>query len=226
MGDNGYAPEAEWEKSRYVVERLNKKPFFDEPTPENRNGSWMGRRIIGRDVRINGGVYLGGGSREAIVVDDNKQEALRQAYDHVVNRIKAQGGDFKRLALREVFDYVKQVMPYSQDAVDNVARTYDVKPDGKVGLGRYVENRGGVCRHQALLCGYLLERLVEEGKLAGKVSVDRNFVRGQGGHAWCRYTNSKGEAFILDVAQDYAGKLFDIKESNHRWVYQRPEDKL
>ncbi|EKD64692.1 MAG: hypothetical protein ACD_50C00323G0007, partial [uncultured bacterium] len=75
---------------------------------------------------------------------------------------------------------------------------------------------------QALLAGYLLEKLTQEGILGGKVSVDRNFIEGRGGHAWVRYTNSREEVFILDPAQDYKGTLKDAPKNG--WDYRRPED--
>ncbi len=76
----------------------------------------------------------------------------------------------------------------------------------------------------SLLTGYLLERLSKDGLVGGKVSVDRNYVQGLGGHAWVRYTNSGGEVFILDSAQGYIGRLDEMDESQKRWFYERPED--
>lgn len=69
-----------FDKTSDMIYRLRDNPFFEEATPESRNGIWQGRNIIGRDVPINGGVYLGGGAREAIVVDDNKQPRLDNIY--------------------------------------------------------------------------------------------------------------------------------------------------
>ena len=83
----------------------------------------------------------------------------------------------------------------------------------------------GVCRHQALLCGYLLEKLIKDERISGKVSVDRNFVEGLGGHAWARYTTDRGKVYILDVAQNYKGCLGDMTKKQSRWFYERPEDK-
>ncbi len=225
MGLDNSLAEVEFNKTHLVQERLMNNPFFEKATAENRNGRWQDRNIIGRDVAINGGVYLGGGSREAIVVDDEKQPELKKAYGQLKARIEALGGDYKNNALNEVFQYVRDVMPYSQDIVDQVAANFHLEPDQKVGLARYLERGGGVCRHQALMCGYLLEKLKSDGYISGQVSVDRNFIPDLRGHAWTRYTNSRGEVFILDVAQNYIGPLKDITKEKYRWVYERPGDK-
>lgn len=89
-------------------------------------------------------------------------------------------------------------------------------------MDSYIIAGGGVCRHQALLGAYLLEKLIRDGKIGGKVSIDRNSVQ-NAGHAWIRYTNSKGKVFIIDQAQKYIGLLNDT-DKNGRWFYERPED--
>ena len=58
----------------------------------------------------------------------------------------------------------------------------------------------------ALTCGVILEKLIEEGVMEGRVSVDRKTMKKQG-HAWCRYKGPDGAVFIIDVAQRYCGKL-------------------
>jgi hypothetical protein len=58
----------------------------------------------------------------------------------------------------------------------------------------------------ALTCGVIIEMLIKEGSVEGKVSVDRKTFK-RGGHAWCRYKGPDGTVFIIDVAQRYCGKL-------------------
>ncbi|KKT64107.1 MAG: hypothetical protein UW58_C0050G0002 [Candidatus Collierbacteria bacterium GW2011_GWC2_44_30] len=214
-----------FEKTFLMLERLQDSPFFEESTPENRYGMWQGRKIIGRDVAINGGVYLGGGVREAIVIDDEKQPELEELYQKLLLDIGDNGGDFKSYALRAVFDLVSKTLPYSSKGVEKIFQDTGAIPDQKIALSKYLRRGVGECRHQALLCGYLLERLVKEEYLAGKVSIDRNFVEGRGGHAWARYTTRDGRVVILDVAQNYLGYLKDMKVKNRKWFYERPGDK-
>lgn len=211
----------EWNKTVLVQERLRGGSFFEEPSRESRYGKWQGRNIIGRDCPVNGGVYLGGGEREAVVVDDKKQPELVTAYQELLKRRKAaepKGEIFKSGVLSEVFNLTKELLPYSDRIVAQV--TGGLQPDQKISLSSFLKSKGGVCRHQALLAAYLLEKLKSDGLVNGNVSVDRNYVSGQGGHAWVRYVNSVGEIFVIDPAQNFIGKIDEAGED--QWFYKRP----
>lgn len=223
---NPQGNEVRWNKTDIVEQRLRaQKAFYEEKdTPTGKRKFFEGRPTISRDKSINGGVYLGSSAREAIVVDDEKDEALDRIYQELIMRRKAaqtQGIDFKDGILTEVWDLVKLVMPYNENKVNSILNQL-TRPDEKVYLSSFIG--GGVCRHQALLASYLLERLIKEKYIHGKVSVDRNEIKNEGGHAWCRYTNSAKEVFILDAAQNYIGRLDDMTRANNRWFYERPED--
>lgn len=217
--------EAQWRKTSFAIERVKTSGFYEEKGLLRKEKFYQGRPVIGRDTKINGGVYLGGGAREAIVVDDTKYDELNQVFQALIRRRKEameQGESFKQSLLGEVWYLVKEVMPFNQEFVEEFLKSLP-EPDTKVSLTAYI-GEGGVCRHQALLTGYLLERLKREGLVKGQVSVDRNAVKDRGGHAWVRYTNSAGEVFILDPAQDYIGRLAEMDGDNQRWFYERPED--
>jgi len=212
---------ADWRKTVLVQDRLKNSAFYEEGSRESRHGKWQGRDIIGRDCPINGGVYLGGDEREAVVVDDKKQPELIAAYQELVKRRKfkeQQGRSFKDGVLREVFDLTKELLPYSDVVVDKV--TDGLQPDEKISLSSFLLNKGGVCRHQALLVAYLLEKLKVDGYVSGRVSIDRNYIPGKGGHAWVRYVNSAGEIFIIDPAQNFIGRIEEV--GGGQWFYERP----
>jgi hypothetical protein len=218
------AQENSWDKTSIGIDRVKKTDFYEEKGIIRKEKIFKGRPIIGRDKKINGGVYLGAGSREAIVVDDQKDQALEKIYQELLRRRKnklLEEKSFKDGLLTEIWQLVSQVMPYDSQRVNEITSRL-TKPDSKIYLSAFLE--GGVCRHQALLTGYLLEKLSTEGFLGGKVSIDRNFVKGKGGHAWVRYTNSKGNVFILDSAKQYIGRLDKISDEKKRWFYERPED--
>lgn len=194
------------------------------------------RPTIGRDTAISGGVYEGRYGGEAIVVDADKYPALNAALEEVKTRITSADGTInKHLALTAVFKYVSEHMKYSKPAVRTIFETRARGVDGtKVALDVYINAGVGVCRHQALFAGALFEGLVKEGILSGRVSVDRNRVKHDNddeydGHAWTRYTNSAGEVFIIDVAQERVGPLESFmaaRRSGDRrvWDYGREED--
>ena len=216
--------EADWRKTRFAEQRVKNTGFYEEKGITRKEKFFQGRPIIGRDRKINGGVYLGAGEREAVVVDDKKDQAIGRVFQELIKRrreAEARGRGFKDGILEEVWRLVGQVIPYSDQQVENIVSRLP-GPDSKVYLSSFIG--GGVCRHQALLTGYLLERLSEAGLVGGKVSIDRNHVLGEGGHAWVRYTNSDGDVFILDSAQQYIGRLDEMPDKRDRWFYERPED--
>lgn len=213
----------EWNNTRLVEERLERTGFYEGKGILRREKFFQGRFIISRDKPINGGVYLGGAEREAIVVDDQKDPYLNTVFEEVIRRrqlAQSQGKDFKDGLLETVWELVNEVMPYDVKRVIQIIKAL-LGPDKKIYLSSFIG--GGICRHQALLTGYLLEKLAREGLIGGRVSIDRNFVPGKGGHAWVRYENSVGEVYILDSTLYYIGGLKDMSEG--RWFYERPEDK-
>lgn len=183
---------------------------------------YQGRRIIHRDSSIDGGVYLGEGQREAIIVD-SIDPRVRNLYELAKNRAMIDGILIKDKLLRIVYDAVAETMPrQDDDAVKKLVLREGLENDSKVSLGVFLEEGVGVCRHDALACAVLLELFKRDGLIQGKASVDRNSMC-FGGHAWCRYTNSGDERWILDVRQGYMGRLEDSLAEN-KWAYQRPDD--
>lgn len=230
--ENTQAPKGDfgnvyWDKTKLAEKRAKNSPLYEEPDEEARHGYFKGRKIIGRDTPINKGVYIGGGKREAIVIDDSKDAQLKIAYHElqsIMDKIVAFGEKYKKNVLDEVFGLAKLKLPYNNEAVNLIFKKYELTEDTKINLGIYIAEGGGVCRHQALLAGYLLEKLKADGMINGTASIDRNYTKGLGGHAWVRYTNSKGYIYIIDPAQNFIGSLEEA-EMRGKWDYKRPEDK-
>lgn len=214
---------ADWDKTKAMRARLER-----EHKIERRNGVdyYQGRRIIHRDSPIDGGVYLGQGPREAIVVDFQKGEQLKRLYEESKAKAASMsptGRIEQGLVLRAVYETVLKAMPKGdEESVKKLIEDWNVGSDRKILLDNFLERGEGVCRHTALACGALLERFKKEGYIQGKVGVDRNEDKA-GGHAWCRYTSPKGMKIILDPAQQYFG-LLKQSPQKAKWKYERPED--
>ncbi len=185
---------------------------------------YLGRRIISRETPINGGIHFRDPKEEIIVVDDEEDQRLLQAYQILLREL----GDLQTKPLTTtnliatIKSFVQFRMPYNKARVEGIVARLP-KDNPSVKLSDYIN--GGVCRHQALLTAYLLEKLISEKKIEGKVSVDRNRKKGKVGHAWARYTDSEGTIFILDPARNYYGLLEAAKDNENSWPYLRPEDK-
>ena len=230
----GNSKEASWDYTR-MVKDIVPLEFTEEQQPDGR---WQrveyfqGRRIIGRDTPIDKGVYMVAGTGEAIVVDSKKYPVLEEEYQKLLRKLLTQskqtGHPVHTFALRQAYQTTAELLPYDLPGVEQLLRKMGVPEKSntpqKVDLSVFVQNRVGVCRHQALLAGLFLEKLHDGGHLLGKPSVDRNWVPGQGGHAWVRYTNREGQIFIIDPAMKYIGSLSDVKTGT-QWFYKRPEDK-
>jgi hypothetical protein len=217
----------EWDKTHNAEQHALDRGLLEEKG-ESGSGEkfYLGRPVISRDTPINGGVYIGVG-REAIVVDDSKEGALLQSmYAEFMDQHAPTPENFKKGVMGAVFQYVRDKLPYDQDKVDKIAEQEGANAGKKISLTTYIKEGGGVCRHQALLCGYLIERLTKDeslgaNRLGGKVSVDRNYIPGVGGHAWVRYVNSAGIISIIDPAQGFIGTLEESKKVAG-WSYDRP----
>jgi hypothetical protein len=225
----GETPEAEWSKTLLLKQRLRGNPLYEEPYGRERIGRFAGRQIIARDIPINGGVYLGSGQREAIVVDDQKYpQELDQVYQRLRRKMKQGKGSGKN-----IFDYVNEVSKEAlggsqnqadvEKKVDQLVESITKKygPDTKVALNNFIRESAGLCRHRSLLAGYLIERLVKEGVLRGKVSIDRNYLPDRGGHAWVRWEGEgRNQVIIIDPSLNYVGR---IENAPKTWDYKRPK---
>lgn len=214
---------AEWKGTQYALDyakHLEKLGIMPPQQPE----MYQGRPIITRDSpRINGGVYFINGF-EALVVDDTKDAKIKAVYEEVVaevQKLKLTGFQYEKRVLKIVKQVVTRVMPY--DYGDTRAEKYHqlYGDNRKLLLGLFIG--AGVCRHQALLAGYVIEKLIEQNILTGKVSVDRNWLQNDPtGHAWTRYVTQREEVYIVDVAQNYFGKLSMWIRT--QWPYARPDE--
>lgn len=236
-----------WGKTNIMLER---KEADDEIDWINGEPHFQGRHIIQRDSDIDGGVYLGGGKREAIVVDVEEYGELERMYEDAKDMTRGRDGRVNRhKALKAAFNVARDELEPSEAQLNRLVNRYGditdedidkkedmrsptylvgkinedwgVENDRKVPLDEYIKEGVGVCRHRALATGAVIEQFQEDGHLTGEVSVDRN-ARGVSGHAWVRYENSTGDIYILDPMQDVAAPLEETEDEY--WNYERPED--
>ena len=185
---------------------------------------FQGRHIICRDSPVDKGVYLGGGQREAVVVDSEKYPALKALYNKAKQKATLIGVVQKDLILDSVYETVSEAMSGSEADVEDFIFQLNIAKDKKVTLDMFIEQGIGLCRHQALACAAILELFKKDGIIRGRASVDRNYVENWGSHSWCRYTNSLGYIYILDAALKNIGLIDDVSgpPEKGKWPYKRP----
>lgn len=195
---------------------------------------WQEKEVIERDTRINGGVYLfskdGKTLREALVVDDERSPELKAIHDEVRKRMVQEsikrGVPQKNLAFSVISGVLNEVMPYFDGVIEATEALTDKFVGQEMDIGENIRNHAGVCRHKALIGAYVMERLIDEGVLKGRVSVDRSCDPvTKKGHAWIRYTSASEEVFIFDPAKDFIGTLRQGMAEGG-WDYRRPTDKI
>lgn len=209
-----------------LVQRLHASGQLQQSSePDAPFGWYHGWRIIGALTRIDGGIYLGRRPREAIVVDMRRPgSALRQLYQQWLESLqRGLGDDAVRADLRthlaaRVAELVAAYMPYDEQVVRRLDARGLLQPDQPIDLDVFLRERGGVCRHQVCMVGALLERLVDEGWLQGRVSLERKHVPGWFSHAWVRFDDGDGREWILDPAQQRYGHLSGF-EAEARVLY-------
>jgi hypothetical protein len=211
----------------------NKAPTLQGPLYEESgdsipaNGSLNGRHVIAQDTLINGGMYLGAAGREIIIVDDSRdQRRYDQVYNSALKGIYETAEaepDFGVLSkvLIPTYTAVRRAIPYNEVGVDQLTLGY---PNYRMDLAKFIMRRTGIVRHQALLTGYILERMIDEGELMSEdnVSIDRSVSSDGGGHAWVRYTASDGSPYIIDPALSLVRSYGQTTDAP--WEYGRPDE--
>lgn len=221
--ENDELPSARWDRTARALDRVRWQLGTMFLEGYGRIESYKGRHVIGRDRPIVEGVYLGAHEREAIVVSEN-DGILPRLYAELVARIDGLANPRdEESVITTVHKLVRYYLPKGMAATDAVINEFlpSGDHDRKIGLTVFIERRAGVCRHRALLAGYFIEKLIKDGHLNGRVSVDRSETD-EGGHAWARFASGvTGKIFIVDAGLDVHGELFSIEQ---RWSYRRPDD--
>lgn len=209
----------------YGVERVRNKGHFAEKKDTAPYGFYQNYPILGRNSKqIEGGVYLGGSAREAIVVDHGSQ-SVNQQIDGVKNHLQSAIDNKAPLSTPDILRFVNRtvetLMAYDADKVREISSHY--KGDKLVDLSTFVHAGVGVCRHQGLFAAMIMERLITDGYLHGTTGIERNTIKDSdngGTHAWAVYREGDS-TYIIDPAQSFVGTKTQARHEK-RWRYDLP----
>ncbi len=223
-------PQIEDDRTALAESRLKNDPRQGESDENAPYGYHLNHPKLGRkSVSVDDGVYLGGSAREAIWVN-GESEVLKKVYEELAQELRTGFKDRKtattQIILIRVRDKVREVMPYDGPKTTSISQDY--YGDKLAELSMYVNERAGVCRHQALLAAYLTEMLINEGFLRGGIGVERNTVEDYGGtHAWAVFKPEGGkpeDTIVIDPSQPFVGTKAQAEREN-RWAYRLSTDK-
>jgi len=186
--------------------------------PRLIDGKLNGRHLIERGTRISGGIYVSTNERLAITVDAASPEV-----SSIYERMLSWAGNSAPLNRVEQRTFLNVVCIISRQAITTRDQASMEAFEGRFDAGHhempldtFIKMKLGDCRVLSLLAGVLTEKLIDDKFISGKVTIDRNTVEGQGGHAWVRFEDATGRATIIDATNDYVGD-----EEGGQWVYKR-----
>jgi hypothetical protein len=154
------------------------------------DGLYDDRHLIVHDAPINGGIFVDAGAgREAIFVDRKNSPILEGMIDQVKATVVNNDGE---ASLFEVFSMINNLI---DEKIVKYTEVYDyldeqnLKNDTPVSLEVFLQKGVGVCRHLSLTAAAIIEALIEENILQGRVSLERSRrnMDGMKAHAWVRY---------------------------------------
>lgn len=214
-------------RTEQIIKRMARHPSFnpEQDGIEAPHGYYLNHPVLGKkSTSIDNGIYVGGVSREAIVVD-GKSAIMQQTYKDTLSKLyeKAANSESNILdlhtALKTILHEVQEVIPSNEEKTNYIGYTY--RGDKAIGLSTYLEKGAGVCRHQGLLAAFIIENLIKDGFMSGNVGIERNEIKGLGAHAWAIYkpTDNPKDDIVVDPTQSFIGTK-DQAQREKRWEYR------
>jgi hypothetical protein len=193
--------------------------------PELVDGRLNDRHLIEKDTPISGGAYVSENRRLIIEVngESTKMSGIYQQFLETVGKNTTLDSICTRHFLSHVMETTRGILKNDYldflQTFEGLVNLLNAKTlcDTRISLDMMVEMEIADCRIYSLLSGVLIERLIEDKFILGRVSLDRNAVKGLGGHVWARFTALDGEVTIVDATNNYLGD-----ENSDIWPYKRP----
>ncbi|OYX42023.1 hypothetical protein B7Y94_04235 [Candidatus Saccharibacteria bacterium 32-49-12] len=213
--------EAIFKRSKFRLRRSREREKDSSP-----HGYYKGRPVVGRDLdHFEGAVSMGGGSREAIYVDDTEGNLVKHAYEQLRHDVNDFEGMDEAQILTIIKDYTALLMLPNEKKTTRITQQY--YGDKLMPLSLMIRNRTGVCRHHALFVAYTIEKLIDDEILDGKIRVERNKIPNQGVHTWAAFYPSDArdgeDKIIVDATQNFVGTVAEAEADRH-WNYRLSTD--
>jgi len=187
-----------------AAKRVQASRYF-QSCAERPYGMFDGRFIIGEEPPIHGGVYIGPTPQEAIVIDE-KYGRLEPLYTQLLVRFlntQRDGSKVTEEIVPFIFEFVQEALELSVERASSIIRDQKIELDEKVSLDLFLLHRTGLPRHQVLLAGYLIEKLIGKGYLSGSFGFKSDFS----------YSNLEEEVLIY---RSNSGETFEFAPRTHR----------
>lgn len=167
-GGGGFMKEEAWQKTVNAIEGIGRRlpgsilpPDEHAPNGYYKDPSCPGKPfpIIGRDSEVNGGVYIGEGAREIILVEAKKKKEEKGSLEGLYEWVKTSLEERKKEnpqwgeqdIIKAIYEMICERMKYDSKEVNRIT---EGKKDHIVALEEFLEKGVGVCRHQSLAGSY------------------------------------------------------------------------
>ena len=186
--------------NEHIAELIERKNPVRDPTPYTMT--------VRHEIGTREGPY-------GHVIEDGKLEDLRLAEIITVDTVREPDTNKFLLTLYEDWKKAAEELGEAPDPIRNGGafaaliklvnntryspknemfdKALDVKEEmvGQTWTLDKIDEYGGICRHQALVNAWILERALKEGRLSGKVFYEKGY-----GHAWAVYRLSSWEEWM------------------------------
>ncbi len=179
---------------------LKSQPALAKITRAPRKEFLKGRPVISPYTRFTGGIYIHDLQSEALVIDE-KYGLLKELSKSVIAQSRFMTGpesEKEIIVFRHVIAKVRSALRLHQQELDNLRKKKALAPCRKVALDVFLNARLGAPRHQALLAGYLLERLIDAGVLHGRPELIKIAGPGGASHEGIEYFAAGDKIFRFD----------------------------
>lgn len=165
-------------------------------------GYYMGRPVIGECTSINGGIYVGAASHEAIVVDRKYVllDCLEAELISRIEKLKIAGPINEREIVGHTLRLTRETVRYDNEGTLALIKREKLEADQKVALDIFIKERVGLARHQVLLAAYLLESLKRRNLLNGCLFLDFQMRNNGKEDERLVYTCLSGQLLVFDPA--------------------------
>lgn len=184
----------------YAVARVSDSPYYlTGGLGLAPLGYFRDRPIIGNRTAIDGGIFLGAKSHEAIVINSSSG-ALNLVYEELLDRALRTSPShklFKSALLTQVQKLVPEILREDSEHLKNFIEQGLLANDKKIGLDYFVGKRMGLARHRVILGAYLLERLIKADKIKGCFEII--YPADNPELISLKYVNSKGREVLLEL---------------------------
>lgn len=153
--------------------------------------------------------YSGLSPRETIIFNSEDSPYFDRAYEEMKGSLREE--DTEQEILTTLLFYVREKMfDPARFSLEKVHELVATQSSDTISLDTFIQEKTGVCRHTAFATSLMIDRLIQENILTGRVFLVREELF-CGRHAWSLFISETGSWFVdafwnlMENAKNQAG---------------------